>query len=470
MKIAELSIERELSPILVEAPIFHRIDIEYTAILKNYSKKKIAQQLISGLRGNLHHAVKSFVWESQIDTQLDHITSRIALHSSRLLPGIRHAYQDDAKLSNRRYVKRERPEERLASHALLRVLEADGAEKLAEIQSAKRLLKHSIQKNSQNYQTQFELAWLALFYLRDYETAQIHFKLSAQYAKQNNHLFFIFAQRHLAKSYYEKGDYLQAEDAMSEVLNSRLHPDPEYQYEYARYLASMGELKLAALYLSQAIEKLPIYYTQASAEPDFKDKGIISQLLDTYKQQSLKYIREQSQSAWQQCQLSKLNLPLEVSTQQVFQETCDKHVAEIQKHPIVIVKKNQPQITAQLLNYAKQALLTQLVNEEEHCMKKIVHKRSNWKLVNKSGGILIHAASILLLATLFVLASKYILVAVGLGASFYFDELTSQTFVAVLFLGLVGTYLLRSQPFGVKRLFQKSLLFKNAKQLIHKLQ
>jgi hypothetical protein len=84
--------------------------------------------------------------------------------------------------------------------------------------------------------------------------------------------------------------------------------------------------------------------------------------------------------------------------------------------------------------------------------------------------VLIHAASILLLATLFVLASKYILVAVGLGASFYFDELTSKTFVAVLFLGMIGTYLLRSQPFGVKRLFQKSLLFKNAKQLIHKLQ
>jgi hypothetical protein len=471
MKIAELSIERELSTIPMEAPIFHRIDIEYIAVLKAYNKKKISDQLIAGLKANLHAATKSFVWEAQIYTQLEQIISRIALHSSRLLPGIRNAYQDDGgKLSNRRYIKRARPEERLANYALMQVLDSEGTEQLSAIQSAQDLLKCAIEKNPKNYQARFDLAWLALFYLYDYDSAEYHFLLAAQTAQKNNHLFALFAQRHLAKARYEKGDYQGAESAMSDVLNTTLHPDPEYQYEYARYLAAMGELKLASLYLEQAIEKLPIYYTQASVEPDFKNKGIIRHLLSSYKQQSLKYIREQSQHAWQRCQLSTLELPKEISSRRVFQETCQKHEQEIQKHPFVIVKKNQPQITAQLLKYAKEALLIQLVNEEKHCQNKIVHKRSKWKFVNKSGGFLLHAASILLLAIVFVLTAKYMLVAFGLGASFYFTELTSKVFVAVLFLGILGAYLFRSQPFGLKRLFQKSLLFKNAMSVVHKFQ
>ena len=470
MKIAELSIERELSAIPLQTPTFHRIDIEYIAVLKAYNAKKIATHLITGLNDNLHTASKSFVWESHIDTQLDQIISRIALHSSRLLPDIRNTHQDHSgKLSNRRYIKRELPEERLASHALLQVLNSQADNQASAIESAQNLLQRAIQKNSNNYQAQFDLAWLALFYLHDYEQAEYHFLLAAQIAQKNNHLFALFAQRHLAKARYEKGDYQGAESAMSDVLNTTLHPDPEYQYEYARYLSATGELKLASLYLEQAIEKLPIYYTQASVEPDFENKGIISHLLSSYKEQSLKYIREQSQDAWQRCQSSALELPDEISSKQVFQETCQKHEQEIQKHPFVIVKKNQQQITAQLLSYAKEALLTQLAHGEQHCMKRIVHKRSKWKFVNKSGGVLIHIASVLLLAILFVLAAKYVLVAVGLGAAFYFNELTSKVFVLVLFLGLLGTYLFRSQPFGIKRLFQKSLRFKNAMNSVHKL-
>ena len=474
MKIAELSIERELSILPKEVPIFHRIDIEYIVVLKAYNKTKISEYLIAGLKNNLHTATQSFVWESQVDTQLEQIVSRIALHSSRLLPDIRNSYQDDVskvnKLSNRRYIKRERPEERLANCALIQVLNAQGAEQLSAIKAAQNLLRRAVQKNPSNYQIQFELAWLALFYLQDYDTAKNHFVLAIHYSRKNNHLFMLFAQRHLAKTCYEKGDYKGAERIMSDVLNMTLHPDPEYQYEYARYLAAMGELKLASLYLEQAIEKLPIYYTQASIEPDFQNKGIIRHLLSSYKEQSLKYIREQSQTAWQHCKLSRLELPKEISSQRVFQETYAKHEYEIKKHPFVIVKKNQQQMMAQLFNNAKEALLTQLINEEKHCLKKIVHKRSNWKVVNKSGGFLIHAASILLLAILFVLAAKYVLLALGLGASFYFNELTSKVFVAVLFLGILGTYLLRSQPFGVKYLFQKSLLFKNAMNIVHKIQ
>ena len=465
MKIPELSIERNLTDISNRATIFHRIDIEYIAVLRAYNKKNIYQTLICGLKDNLEQAAKSFIWEDQIYSQLDQVTSSLALQTTRLLR------KTQTKIASRRYAgaRREHPSERLANHAILEVIEGDTNISNQAAKHAIELITQSLDECSDNYKAHFELAWLQLFFLKNYKQAESHFLISVKQARCKNPLFSLFALRHLAKLRYEKGDYIGAESAMSEVLNKTMHPDPEYQYEYARYLAMAGELKLSAMYLEQAIEKLPIYYMQATVEPDFKGKGIISQLLTTYKEQSLLYIREKSEEAWRQSELANLDLPKEISTQRVFKETCEKHEAEIKKHSLVIVKKSREQINEQLLKRSKEALLTELIDKENQYMKKIVHKRTHWKLINKSGGMLIHAATVLLLATLFVLAAKIMLISVGLGTVFYFEEVTGQAFLAVMVLGIAGFYLLRSQPFGIKKLFQKSLLFRDAMTVVHKM-
>lgn len=470
MKIPELSIERKLPNVSNKTMIFHRIDIEYIAVLKAYNKKSIYQTLISGLKDNLEQAAKSFIWEDQIYSQLDQVTSSLALQTARLLRKSQATSQvNQTKMASRRYARREHPNERLANYAILDVIKSDTSISIQAAKHAIELITQSLDENSDNYKAHFELAWLQLFFLKNYKQAESHFIISVQQSRHKNPLFSLFSLRHLAKLRYEKRDYTGAESAMSEVLNKTMHPDPEYQYEYARYLAAAGELKLSAMYLEQAIEKLPIYYMQATVEPDFKGKGIISQLLTTYKEQSLIYIREKSEEAWQQSKLANLDLPKEISTHRVFKETCEKHEAEIKKHSLVIVKKSRAQINEQLLKRSKEALLTELIDKENQYMKKIVHKRTHWKLINKSGGVLIHAATVLLLATLFVLVAKIILTSVGLGSVFYFEEVTGQAFLAVMILGLAGFYLLRSQPFGVKKLFQKSLLFRDAMTVVHKM-
>lgn len=472
MKIAELSIEKELLDVLPEVQTFHRIDIEYIAVVKGYNKTSISQNLITGLRDNLKHAAASFIWEEQVYSQLEQISSRIALQTTRLLRKLRTARKDDSggTSTNHRYTRRERPNARLASLALVQAIDGVSREESKlYARDAESLLKQVLKHEPKDYQSHFELGWIYLFFLDDYSKASKHFLAAHENSKASNKLFSIFALRHLAKAYYHLEDYIAAEETMAEVVNSALHPDPEYQYEYARYLAVANEMKLSSLYLEQAIEKLPIYYTQATAEPDFKNKGIISRLLAMYKQQSVKYIRDQSRKNWQESQLSQLELPEELSTKQVFLKSCKAHEEEIKKHPFVIVKKNQDHISERLLKHSKEALLTELIDQETHCMRKIGHKRNHWKIVNKSGGFLIHMASILLLAAFFVLAAKFVLVAVGLGTAFRFDEITGQVFIAVLTLGMLGAYLLRSQPFGIKRLFQKSLLFRDAMSEVNKM-
>ena len=470
MKIPELSFEGNLPIMSTETNIFHRIDIEYLAVLKAYNKENISKSLVNGLKDNLQQAEKSFAWEEQVYTQLHQVTSRIALQTTRLLRKVGSVHHcDQGKVGGRRHIRREHPNERLANQAILKAIDSNGNTALDSASHAVQLLKNSLKENADNYKAHFEIAWLSLFFLKDYQQAESHFITSVQQSRKKNTLFSLFSLRHLAKTRYENGDYSGAESAMSDVLNNALHPDPEYQYEYARYLAATNELKLSSLYLEQAIEKLPIYYTQATVDPDFKNKGIISQLLSTYKEQSLNYIREQTKRAWQESDLAKLELPKEVSTQQVFKKACEKHEEKINKHTLVVVKKNQAEINKQLLKHSKEALLTELIDKENHYMKKIVSKRTHWKLINKSGGMLIHAASVLLLATLFVLAAKFMLVSVGLGTVFYFEEVTGKAFIGVITLGVAGTYLLRSQPFGVKKLFQKSLLFRNAMEIVHKM-
>ncbi len=437
----------------------HRIDIEYISILKVSNKKEIFQRLIQGLKRNAKLSTRGFVWEEQLYSQLDIIASRIALQTSEFLRNTQALYQ----------IRYQQENERLANVLLVKALNSDIDEAKRLVQRSIELLKQVLEKNPNHYHAHFNIAWMSLNYLNDFDQAEQYFIQAIQLAPTKHHLFEVFAMRHLAKTRYQKQDYVGAESIMCEVLNSTLQPDPEYQYEYARYLVATGEVSLSSLYLGQAIEKLPIYYTQATVEPDFQDKGIISQLLDTYKEQSLNYIRQTIQKTWESSELSRLQLPEELSIEQVLQEACHKHEKEIRKQPFVIVKKNQKQVESQLIKSSKEALLTELIDKETYYLKKIGIKKSKWKLINKSGGFLIHAASVLLLATVFVMSAKLMLVSIGLGSFFYFDEVAGRTFFIVLILGVLGAYLLRSQPLGVKKLFKKRLMFRDALTLVHKM-
>jgi len=471
MKTTELFTEEE-SNMKVEnnSHVFQRIDIEYISLLKDYDEKTISQIISSNLKNNLKQATSSYIWEQQLSSQVDQISSRLVFQRAGLLKQTQLSQQTpQSNLAKQQYNRHSLLNDRLGKNLILAVLEADEKHKPVVTQDAIKRLTQVISRAKDNYQLHFDLGWLYLFYQNNYTQAEKYFEIAVQQASTRNSLFALFASRHLAKAHYLNGNYKKAEAVMTEVLNSTFNPDPEYQYEYARYLAAMGELKLASMYLEQTIEKLPIYYTQATLEPDFYSKGIISQLLQTYKEQTLIYIREQYTQTWQQSRLAKLELPEDLSTQQLIQESCEKYEAEIKKHPLVIVNNNREQVKQQLIKYSKEALLTELIDKETYYMKAIGIKRDAWKRINKSGGMLIHAASILLLGTLFVLAAKFVLVSLGLGTVFYFEEVTGRAFIGVLILGFLGSYLLKSQPFGIKKLFRKSLLFRDAMTMIHKM-
>lgn len=452
MKIAQLSIEGEIGRInkQTDQPRFQRIDIEYIVALNNESEASINHRLVSGLQNNLEQANKRHTWEQQLESQIDHISARLITQNHTLFE------QNTSK-------------QPIEKTLVLSVLKADESHVSATVQSAIKKLHQVISDNKENYYVSFALAWLYLFYQNNYVEAEKYFEVAMQQAHHKDSHFFLFASRHLAKTHYLNGDAPAAEAIMIEVLNSSLHPDPEYQYEYARYLAAMGELKLSSLYLAQAIEKLPIYYMQATVEPDFQSKGIISQLLSTYKEQSLKYLREQYKETWRESNLDKLDLPEGLSTKQAFQASCKQHEEKINKHALVIVKNNREHIKQQLLKHSKETLLTELIHKEAEYIKAIGNKRDKWRWVNKSGGVLIHAASVLLLGTLFVLAAKFILVSLGLGTVFHFEEVTGRAFLGVIVLGFMGFYLLKSQPFGIRKLFQKSLRFRDAMTTVHRL-
>ena len=471
MEIAEIAIEKcitkkDSQPKKVG---FQRIDMEYIAFLHAYNKEKIAEVISLGLQESFKQAGMSCSWEGQLSLQIDQISSRLTLQNTRLLKKSRLSHQSrNSNLEKKHYFQCRNPEHQRQRKFILAVL-AEKENIPATVQYAINGLTQAIEKNQNNYQLHFDLAWLHLFYEENYTQAVKHFELAIAKSKPKNLLFALFASRHLAKTHYLNDNVAAAETIMLDVLNSALYPDPEYQYEYARYLALMGEPKLSSLYLEQAIEKLPIYYTKATAEPDFQSKGIISQLLVTYKNQSLAYIRENHIESWQKNELARLKLPESLPTHELLQASCKKHEKEIKKHSLVIVKNNKEQVKQQLLQSSKEALLTELINKETQYMKAIVNKRSGWKLINKSGGVLIHAASVLLLGIFFVLAAKFVLLSIGLGTFFYFEEVTGRAFIVVMILGLIGTYLLKSQPFGIKRLFQKSLLFREAMMIVHKM-
>ena len=180
----------------------HRIDIEYISILKVSNKKEIFQRLIQGLKRNAKLSTRGFVWEEQLYSQLDIIASRIALQTSEFLRNTQALYQ----------IRYQQENERLANVLLVKALNSDIDEAKRLVQRSIELLKQVLEKNPNHYHAHFNIAWMSLNYLNDFDQAEQYFIQAIQLAPTKHHLFeVVHQQRHLIC--YKKVWYLKLEFA-----------------------------------------------------------------------------------------------------------------------------------------------------------------------------------------------------------------------------------------------------------------
>lgn len=345
---------------------------------------------------------------------------------------------------------------------LLNLINADKADQLLAQQIEISLLRRVRLNQEEDPLSYFEIAWLNIFYLNNYLKAEQYLEACIQFSTHAEFKLTQLAKRHLAYVYYLQKEYEIAASTQLDVLNAELYPEPEYQYEYARYLAISGDADLAKVYLEQAIDKFPFYLLLIQLEPDFIAIKDMSAFLSRYRNETLQHIWKQTKEKWGECRLADVDLPEELNSEQVFFNTLKRQQRYIQEQPFILVKKNEKVLANSVIRQVKTDIIHHLQSEEHACQQQIEEKKMKWQGVNKVGGMLLHAAAVLLLAVLFVLMMKFIIIAVGLGNTFRFDEAIGQFFILVVVLASVGSYLFQSKPLGTKRLFKRSYAFKNA--------
>lgn len=337
---------------------------------------------------------------------------------------------------------------------------------LSNDQYTARLAEHALLKLinvvEEDYMAYFEIAWLNLFFLDNYAKAEQYFEIAVQFSEKKSPLFARFAKRHLAFVYYKQQEYVIAANTMLDILNEQLYPNPEYQYEYARYLAMAGDHELSKIYLEQVTEKLPIYLLLAQMENDFLKIQDLGDFIQQYRAETMFQICQETYRQWYACRLAKLSLPDDIDCSRVFEDTLKAQQTHIQKQSLVVVKQQENALPKNVIHLVQTKLINTLEHKEKACLQEIESKKSKWRGVNKIGGFLLHAAAVLLLAVLFVLMAKFIIITLGWGNTFRFDETVGQVFILVLALGGVGSYLFQSQPLGMKKLFKQTYRFQSA--------
>lgn len=429
---------------------FQPIVLEYLFLLKqfnaveinDYLKKLLSAQCVNNTMQQkcLEHSQHQVFWlGKQIWAQNKHLSKP----------------WQSSKLSLNRHRK-------LANHYLHELTHLSGSQAYSIAEKASNILLNIIESHQSDYLNYFEIAWLNLSYLDNLPKAEHFLEVAIQKSEKQHPAFAQFAKRHLAHVYYLQEEYHIAASTLLDVLQDELYPEPEHQYEYARYLAVAGEHDLAKLYLEQTIEKTPIYLLFAQVEKDFLSIYDLDEFLECYHQETLKNITWEAERQWFESDLARLSLPQDFDSTDVFNEVLKEEKNQIEQQPLLLLKQEEKSLPKKLLNKVQTKLLAMLEHEEKNHLERIQQKNLQWRSINKIGGVLLHTAVILLLAIFFVLMGKVIILGLGLGNTFRFDETIGQVFILVLLLAGVGAYLFQLKPLGMNKLFKQTHRFQSA--------
>jgi len=429
---------------------FQPIALEYLFLLRQFNTVEINHYLKKILAKQCANDEMKKKCLEQSHHQIFWLSKQIWAQNKRLAKP-----WQNSKLSLNRHRK-------LANHYLRELAMVSGSQAYIIAEKAANILLNVLENNENDYLSYFEMAWLNLNYLDNKQSAEHFLELAIQKSEKQHPLFAQFAKRHLAHIYYLQADYAIAASTMLDVLNDALYPEPEHQYEYARYLAMAGEHDLAKLYLEQTIEKTPIYLLFAQSEKDLLSIYDLDAFLESYHQETLKNITWEAERQWFESDLARLSLPQDFDSTDVFNEVLKKEQSNIKQQPLLLLKQEEKSLPKKLLSKVQTQLLNSLEYEERSYLERIQQKNLQWRGVNKIGGFLLHSSVVLLLAIFFVLMGKFIIIALGLGNTFRFDETIGQVFLLVLLLASSGAYLFQLKPLGMKKLFKQTHLFQSA--------
>lgn len=438
---------------------FHRINMEYLALLKSMSRESICALLQAGLQANLRNIGGNSEVLISLRPQLEGQANQLNVQSYRLQKD-RAAVDNLLALKSRENFPAYRAEvgvdfanRKLSESLLLQSTQAyDG------VHTAAHTLKSALQVDPRNYRAHFELGWTYLSLLDEPENAEFHLACAARLAWDDGaHSFCVFAMRHLADAFYSQQKYAKAIHMAQEVIRVAPQADREHLYECARYMAAGGDTKGASQRLAALVNQDPTYYVQAQIEADFTQHVEIKHMLYDLRRSRVQRIQHYVRTTWQNHRLSGMVLPDRINSEHLLKKTLNQHVRVMSQQPYGVLTQREDQIGDLIVHDSEQRVRKEIRQRAQQYeqMSELRHKRWSW--INKMGGLFLHTSVVLLLSCLMFFAAQYVAGLLGMGALLSADSIINYMVSVVFVLLIAGGLLIQFVPWGSKRLLRKQM-------------
>ena len=444
--------------------MFHRLNLEYLVSLQPIARSRIYGLLAAGLRSNWRKLdLSQQDYMLNLRPQLDSMALQVTGQAVNLVKGREALRKQFLNASQGNFlVYRAGMEADFASKKLSESLTAPASQVQQQVTLAEHLLKHALAINHHDYRAHFELGWLYLFVFDKLNKAEQHFTYAARYAEGRDTAFANLAWRHLADVRYGLGKFGEAVETLARVLQAT-PSDPEPVYEYSRYLVASGEAALAVRHLSGLINRSPLYYMQAQCEQDFAGQEAVTDLLEDLRANQVRQIRHQIHHSWQESTLATLALPEQIDSKQVFNQVIEQHLRVMTQLPYITLNQREQQIGKLILATAQKRIQRELQSRSRQYERVVEQKRSRWRWINKTGGVMLHTALILMLAALMFFLIQFAFKPLG----FNLWTVGADRLLGIsLLLAGAGSLLFQFVPFDVKKLLRKQLELDNTVTLL----
>ena len=394
-----------------QAPVYHRINIEYFILYHGIAHEKCKEVVLRGLtnnltisNGDLRH--KSTRWKPEHDKILDSLALKSCLdikHQQKQLP-----------------------------IAALRSLPLD-------IKATQQILLNT----PNNHLCHFHLGWLYSI-AKNYNLAERHFNVAALQSQAVNPQFSSFAYRHLANVRFKNGKYPLALLAIEAACGLSQSYNSELQFERLQLLARAQKTTQALAHLAILINKSPHYEIFSFCDKNIQNNPSLRRIFDQLKEKHIKNIQHQLMVHWKNDPLHLLNLDEELGQKNSLQTLRSRQQEMLSKlSPLLIFNEK---ISSELIQKLSHTTVTQSLNKrKQDYIHRIEGHQERAGEIHTAGQWMLYTAVLSIIA----LGLSYAISATAYQFNFHWPiNIYLQSVVLACAAGLVviGTLLLHFTP------------------------
>lgn len=345
---------------------------------------------------------------------------------------------------------------------------------ITQIDNLKTELLKQTQENPSNFWIAFDIAWIYFHLEQDMVKAEQQLIHAADYALQEKSPLATLILRYLAYTKLILGKDKEAlENIQAAIQLSSTKPETESEQPHTIFESVQFHCHVEVPYKQQIrLQKLirhhPLYYLYIQIDKRLFAHQNIQNLLLRFHIEKLEQIKKCAYEQWQASHFYQSKLPTEFDKDALFDQHFQSYQALL-SHQTYPVLNNIGTISKKIVTQLTTAANKQLIMAQTRYVKKIIETQKQWKKVNQIGGILLYAAILVSLASVFLWVAIAMMDSPIL-INTDWKSLLPKLMIGVSLSAVTGILLMRSTPpMNRKRFKQKRQISKALKEPAQKI-